>query len=90
MNMYIGNLAFNVTEDDLKVLFSEYGEVASVNIITDRFSNQSKGFGFIDMPSNAEADKAIKALNGIELKGQKIKVNQAEDRRKRSRRRRRY
>ncbi|NIV91846.1 RNA-binding protein [candidate division KSB1 bacterium] len=88
MNMYIGNLAYTVTEDDLKALFSEYGEVESVNIITDRYSRQSKGFGFVDMPNNSEADKAIKALNGTEFKGRNIKVNQAERRRKRSRRRR--
>ncbi len=90
MNMYIGNLSYNVTEDDLKDLFSEYGEVVSVNIITDKFSRQSKGFGFIEMPNNSEADKAIKALNGTELKGRNIKVSQAEPRRKRPSRRRRY
>ena len=90
MNMYIGNLSYNVTEDDLKVLFSEYGEVVSVNIMTDRFSRQPKGFGFVEMPNNSEADKAIKALNGSELKGRNIKVSQAEQRRKRSSRRRRY
>ncbi len=91
MNMYVGNLAYTVTEDDLKTLFSEYGEVASVNIVTDRFSRQSKGFGFVEMPNNSEADKAIKALNGSQLKGQFIKVNQAERKRnKRNTRRRRY
>jgi len=91
MNMYIGNLNYSVTEDDLKALFSEYGEVASVNIVTDRYSRQSKGFGFVEMPSNSEADKAIKALNGTELQGRNIKVSQAEPRRnKRNRRRRRF
>lgn len=91
MNMYIGNLAFTVTEDDLQELFSEYGQIESVNIVTDRFTRQSKGFGFIDMPNNSEADKAIKALNGTEFKGRNIKVNQAEARRgKRSSRRPRY
>lgn len=82
MNMYIGNLAFTVTEDDLKDLFTPYGEIVSVNIITDKFSRQPKGFAFIEMPSNSEADKAIKALNGSELKGKNIKVNQAEPTRK--------
>jgi len=91
MNMYIGNLNYSVTEEDLKTLFSEYGEVANVNIVTDRYSRQSKGFGFVEMPSNSEADKAIKALNGTELQGRNIKVSQAEPRRnKRNRRRRRF
>jgi len=90
MNMYIGNLSYNVTEDDLKDLFSEFGEVVNVNIIKDKFSGQSKGFGFVEMPSNSEADKAIKALNGNELKGRNIKVSQGERRRKSSSRRRRF
>ncbi|MCG8607081.1 RNA-binding protein [bacterium] len=90
MNMYVGNLPYTVTEEDLKELFSEFGEVVSVNIITDRYSNQSKGFGFIDMPNNSEADKAIKALNGTEFQGRTIKVNQAEQRKKRNQRRRRF
>ncbi len=77
MNMYIGNLSFSVNEDDLKEIFSEFGEVESVNVIMDKFSGQSKGFGFVEMPDNSEADKAIKALNGIQFKGRNIKVNQA-------------
>ena len=63
MNMYVGNLSFSVNEDDLKQAFSEFGEVESVKIIMDKFSGQSKGFGFVVMPSNSEADKAIKRLN---------------------------
>lgn len=90
MNMYVGNLPYNVTEEDLKTLFSEFGEVASVNIITDRYSQQSKGFGFVEMPNNREADTAIKTLNGSKFMGRNIKVNQAEDRRKRRSRKRRY
>lgn len=90
MNMYVGNLAYSVTEEDLKAAFSAFGEVASVNIIKDKFSGQSKGFGFVEMPSNSEADKAIKALNGTDLKGRDIKVNQAEPRRERPTRRPRY
>jgi len=78
MNMYIGNLAYNVTEEDLTATFSEFGKVESVSIIKDRFSGQSKGFGFVDMPDNSEADKAIKALNGKDLKGRDLKVNQAQ------------
>lgn len=90
MNIYIGNLAYSVTADDLKTIFSEYGEVASVNLIKDRFSGQSKGFGFIEMPNNSEADTAIKALNKSELQGRDIKVNQAEQKKKKQQRRPRY
>ena len=90
MNMYIGNLAYDVTENDLKNAFSEFGEVSSAKIITDKVSGQSKGFGFVEMPDNSEADQAIKALNGKVLNGRSIKVNQAEQRGKRQRRRRRY
>lgn len=85
MNMYVGNLSYSVTEDDLKALFSEFGEVESVNIIKDKFSGRSKGFGFVEMPDNSEADKAIKALNGTNLKERDIKVNQAKPRSDRSR-----
>ena len=90
MNMYVGNLGYDVTENDLKNYFSEFGEVSSVKIITDKFSGQSKGFGFVEMPENSEADQAIKALNGKVLNGRSMKVNQAEPRGKRLRRRRRY
>lgn len=90
MNMYIGNLAHDVTEDDLKNAFSEFGEVSSVKIIIDKFSGRSKGFGFVEMPSNSEADQAIKALNGKAFNGRSIKVNQAEAKRKRPQRRHRY
>ena len=90
MNMYIGNLAYDVTENDLKNAFSEFGEVSSVKIITDKFSGRPKGFGFVEMPDNSEADQAIKALNGKILNGRSIKVNQAEPRGKRPRSRRRY
>jgi len=77
MNMHVGNLAYNVTEDDLRTLFSSFGEVSAVNIIKEKFSGQSKGFGFVDMPNNSEADKAMKGLNGTRLKDQLIKVSQA-------------
>jgi RNA recognition motif-containing protein len=91
MNIYVGQLPYNTTEEELKSMFTEYGEVASLNLITDKFSGQSKGFGFIEMPNNAEADQAIKALNKSMLKGREIKVNQAEERRKKSTfRKRRY
>ena len=77
MNMYVGNLTFSVNEDDLKEVFAEFGEIESIKVIKDKFSGQSKGFGFVEMPSNSEADKAIKALNGSPMKGQAMKVNQA-------------
>jgi RNA recognition motif-containing protein len=84
MNIYLGQLPYNVNEDELREIFSEFGEIASLNLVKDRFSGQSKGFGFIEMPNNSEADKAIKALNKSMLKGREIKVNQAEERRKKS------
>jgi len=90
MNIYVGNLDYSVTEDGLKNAFSEFGDVSSVNIIKDKYSGQSKGFGFVEMPDNSEADQAIKALNGKVLNGRSIKVNQAEPRGKRPRRRSRY
>ena len=80
MNIYVGDLSSDVTEDDLKAVFSEFGEVDSVNIIKDKFSGRSKGFGFVEMPNNSEADKAIEALNGTELKRRNLKVNQAQPR----------
>jgi RNA recognition motif-containing protein len=80
MNIYVGNLAYSVTESELKDAFAEFGEVSSVTIITDKFSGQSKGFGFVEMPNNSEADSAIKALNESAIKGRNIKVNQAKPR----------
>ena len=77
MKLYVGNLAYSVTEDDLKEAFSRFGEVSEVTLITDKFSGQSKGFGFVEMSNNSEADAAIKALNETPLKGRNIKVNQA-------------
>ncbi len=80
MNIYVGNLAYGVTEDDLREAFSPYGEISSVSVITDKFTGQSKGFGFVEMPNNGEADAAIKALNEVALKGRNMKVNQARPR----------
>ncbi len=80
MNIYVGNLAYSVTQDELRDVFGAYGEIANVNLITDRFTGQSKGFGFVEMPNNAEADAAIKALNDTPLKGRNLKVNQAKPR----------
>lgn len=90
MNIYVGNLAYNVTEDDLRVLFSAFGEVSSVNIVKERPSGHSKGFGFVEMLNNSEADKAMKALNGTRVKDQFIKLSQAKPPAKRSKRGARY
>jgi RNA recognition motif-containing protein len=90
MNIYVGNLPYSVTEEELREIFSEFGEVASVNVITDKYSGQSKGFGFVEMENNSEADEAIKALNESSFKGRNIKVNQAKPRGKRPQRRSRY
>ena len=77
MNLYVGNLALNVSESDLQQAFEAFGEVESVKIIKDRYSGESRGFGFVEMPSGAEAQSAMNGLNGKELKGLAIKVNQA-------------
>jgi len=80
MNIYVGNLAYGVTQDELKTAFSAFGEISSVNLITDKFTGESKGFGFVEMPNNSEADAAIKGLNETPLKGRNLKVNQAKPR----------
>jgi RNA recognition motif-containing protein len=80
MNIYVGNLSYSVTEDDLKQAFEAFGQVASVSIIKDKFSNQSKGFGFVEMPSQEEAQAAISGMNGKELKGRAMNVNEARPR----------
>jgi len=81
MNIYVGQLPYSVTEEELREMFLKFGEVSSLNLIMDRYSGQSKGFGFIEMPNNSEADQAIKGLNKSMLKGREIKVNQSEERR---------
>jgi RNA recognition motif-containing protein len=90
MNIYVGNLPYSVTDSDLQELFGEHGEVSSSSVISDKFSGQSKGFGFVEMPNNSEADAAIKALNDSPLKGRNIKVNQARPRAERPQRGPRY
>ena len=79
MNIFVGSLPFKIEEGDLQTIFEEYGEVTSVRIITDKFSGRSKGFGFVEMPDDAAANKAIEALNGSELGGRNIVVNQAQE-----------
>ena len=80
MNLYVGNLPYDISEDDLRAAFAAYGEVASANIITDRETGRSKGFGFVEMPNNSSADAAIKGLNGSALNGRAIKVNESKPR----------
>ena len=80
MNIYVGNLSYSVTEDDLRQAFEAFGQVASVSIIKDKFSNQSKGFGFVEMPTQEEAQAAISGMNGKELKGRAMNVNEARPR----------
>ena len=90
LNIYAGNLAYNVTEDDLRQAFSAFGEVSSAALITDKFSNESKGFGFVEMPNNTEAQAAIRGLNETALKGRNMRINEAKPREARPPRRNAY
>ena len=83
--IYVGNLNYATTEDSLKNAFSAFGEVLSTVIIKDRFTSQSKGFGFVEMAEEDAADKAIADMNGKELEGRRLRVNVAEDRPRRPR-----
>jgi RNA recognition motif-containing protein len=80
MNIYVGNLSYSVTEEDLQQAFEAFGQVASTSIIKDKFSGQSKGFGFVEMPVKGEAQAAIEGINGNELKGRTLNVNEARPR----------
>ena len=80
MNIYVGNLSRDVTEDDLRQAFEAFGQVESANIIKDKFSGESRGFGFVEMPSKNEAQSAITGLNGKDLMGRVINVNEARPR----------
>jgi RNA recognition motif-containing protein len=86
MNIYVGNLAYGVTDDDLREAFAAFGEVERASVIMDRDTGRSKGFGFVEMPDNAQADAAIKGLNEKELSGRAIRVNEAKPREDRPRR----
>ncbi|MGC8866032.1 MAG: RNA recognition motif domain-containing protein [Bacteroidales bacterium] len=86
MNIFVGSLPFKLQEADLREIFEEHGEVSSVKIITDKFSGRSKGFGFVEMPNDAEAQAAIDELNGAEVDGRTIVVNKAEERKEAPRR----
>lgn len=90
MNIYVGNLSKDVTDEILNEAFSKFGKVSTASVIKDMFSQESKGFGFVEMPSNTEAEEAIKELNASELNGKGIIVNQAKPKRDRSSKGRRY
>ena len=80
MNIYVGNLSYTVTEDDLREAFGAFGQVASASIIKDTFTGHSKGFGFVEMPSTDEAKAAMTAMNGKEMGGRALNVNEARPR----------
>jgi RNA recognition motif-containing protein len=77
VNIYVGNLSYTVTEDELRMAFEAYGKVDRASVITDRMTGHSKGFGFVEMPNDAEAKTAIASLNETDLKGRNILVNEA-------------
>lgn len=77
MNIYVGNLDFKVNENELESVFQEYGEVSSTRIITDKYSGRSKGFGFVTMDNDSEAEKAIEELHGTSFKNREMIVNEA-------------
>jgi RNA recognition motif-containing protein len=85
MNIYVGNLSSEVSSEDLRQAFEAHGEVSSANIIKDKYTGQSRGFGFVEMPDKAEAQAAIENLNGKDLGGQQINVNEARPRADRGR-----
>lgn len=80
MNIYVGNLARDVTEDDLRKAFAAHGEVTAARIIIDKYTHEPRGFGFVEMPSQADGQKAIAALNNTELRGKTLTVNEAQPR----------
>ncbi|MGL6161034.1 RNA recognition motif domain-containing protein [Microbulbifer sp.] len=86
MNIYIGNLAYGVTSDELNEAFGEFGEISRATVITDRETGRSKGFGFVEMPNDDEARKAIEEMNDKPLSGRNIRVNEAKPREDRPRR----
>jgi RNA recognition motif-containing protein len=79
-NIYVGNLSFDVTEDQVRQAFAEHGEVSSVNVVTDRETGRPRGFGFVEMPNDDEARKAIEALNQTEVAGRAVNVSEARPR----------
>ncbi|MBT3011045.1 MAG: RNA-binding protein [Candidatus Thiodiazotropha sp. (ex Lucina aurantia)] len=87
MNIYVGNLPWSVKDDELRQLFTEFGDVSSANVIMDKFSGRSRGFGFVEMPDSSAAENAIKALNEKEVGGRNLRVNEAKPREERPQRR---
>ncbi len=85
MNIYVGNLSHNVTEENLRQAFEAFGQVSSAAVVKDRYSGQPRGFGFVEMPDRAEAQAAIQNLNGKDLLGQQMNVNEAHSRTDRGR-----
>lgn len=85
MNLFVGNLAWATTQADLEAAFGAYGEVSSAKIMTDRETGKSRGFAFVEMPNDSEARKAVEELNGKDLKGRAINVNEARPREERPR-----
>jgi RNA recognition motif-containing protein len=85
VNIYVGNLSFDVTEEDVQAAFEAFGKVETVKVIKDKYSGASRGFGFVEMPSKDEAKAAIDGLNGKELKGRALNVNEARPRTERPR-----
>jgi RNA recognition motif-containing protein len=90
VNIYVGNLSYTTTEDDLRNMFEAHGKVDRASVITDRMSGGSKGFGFVEMPNDAEGRAAIQALNEMEMQGRRMMVNEAKPREDRPARRDRY
>jgi len=90
MNIYVGNLSYKMTDEDLGKLFKTFGSVSESKVITDRDSGRSKGFGFVEMPEQAEGEEAIKQLDGKEIDERNIKVNVAKPRENKPRRQQRY
>ncbi len=88
MNIYVGNLPWGLSDDQLQDLFAEHGEVTRATIISDRDTGRSKGFGFVEMPNQAEAEAAISSLDGTSFNGRDIRVNEARPREERPRRER--
>ncbi len=85
MNIYVGNLPYDLNEEEIKAMFAEFGEVSTVTLISDRESGRPKGFGFVEMADDAQGQAAIAALNGKEIKGRTVRVDKAEPRTERPR-----
>ncbi|PLY13490.1 MAG: RNA-binding protein [Sedimenticola sp.] len=90
MNIYVGNLSYRMTDDELRDIFAEHGEVSSAKIIMDRETGRSKGFGFVEMPDNKQAQEAIDALNDKDISGRNLRVNEARPRKDNGPRQPRY